>query len=455
MFSPAAFLARPMRWLECIARERGTISAAPNFAYELCVDKSTPEERAALDLSSWRTAMCGAEPVRAKTLDRFAEAFAPAGFRREAFHPVYGLAESTLLVTGGVTAETPAVRHLPHGTFVGCGRPAVDHDVVIVDPESGEPCQAEQVGEIWASGPSVAHGYWNRSAETTATFQARLADGRGPFLRTGDLGCILDGELVIVGRLKDLIIVRGQNHYPDDIEATVQECHPVLLRHRGAAFAADPDGAGERLVLVQEVDRHGARDADLDDVLGRIRIAVTEAHDVQVAEILLVRPLSVPTTSSGKIRRSACRDRYLGGDLSPVARWTAPEARTPIPEPRFGGSHGAEEITRFLVERIASAVNLSPGEIDQEQPFAYYGLDSARAAQLSAELQAWLGRELPATLPYEYPTIHLLTRHLVGEDTASADPRAARELLVRLPGLSDDAVDRVLRGMLTGGSGPP
>ncbi|HSK81412.1 MAG TPA: fatty acyl-AMP ligase, partial [Thermoanaerobaculia bacterium] len=225
LMTPGAFLQRPARWLEAISRYRATTSGGPNFAYELCVRKVGEAERESLDLSSWQVAFNGAEPVRAGTLRRFAEAFAPCGFRATAFRPCYGLAEATLLVSGGRPEGEPRVRALDAEALerhdvvegdaarsrelVGCG--AAMQEVLAVDPESGDPCPPGGVGEIWVAGPSVARGYWERPEETATTFGARLADGTGPFLRTGDLGFVSGGELFLTGRLKDLIILRGRN----------------------------------------------------------------------------------------------------------------------------------------------------------------------------------------------------------------------------------------------------
>src|ERR1700737_1337029 len=296
LMPPEAFIERPMRWLEALSRHGGTITAAPNFAYELCVERSTVEERAALDLSTWSTAMCGAEPVHAATLQRFADAFGPAGFRPEAFNPVYGLAEVTLLASGRSDWAVPVVRHVdgvalrehhvvnvapehPAATsFVSCGRAQRGHEIVIADPVNRRPCGAGEVGEIWLAGGSIAQGYWGRPAETEETFSAFLADtGRGPFLRTGDLGFQLEGELFITGRLKDLIVIGGRNYYPEDIEATVQDSHPALLRGRGAAFSGTPQSGGsERLIVAQEVDRDRIVDVEVSEVIDAIRTAITE-----------------------------------------------------------------------------------------------------------------------------------------------------------------------------------
>ena len=272
LLSPVAFLQRPLRWLETISRCGATISGGPNFAYDLCVEKSTPSQRAALDLSRWRVAFNGAEPIRAETLDRFAAAFAPAGFRREAFLPCYGLAEATLLVSGNKAGSPPVtlsvdpsalaqgeIAEPPPGSpgkpLAGSGTPAPSQVVVIADPKTRTPCLDNQVGEIWISGPSVAKGYWKRAEETKEAFGARLAGHEAAqFLATGDLGFLSKGVLFVTGRLKDMIILHGQNIYPQDIEATAERCHPLLRAGSGAAFAIEAGGV-ERLVIVQETER--------------------------------------------------------------------------------------------------------------------------------------------------------------------------------------------------------
>jgi phthiocerol/phenolphthiocerol synthesis type-I polyketide synthase C len=441
LMPPAAFIERPMRWLEALSRCGATITAAPNFAYELCVERSSVKERAALDLSNWSTAMCGAEPVRAATLQRFADAFGPAGFRPEAFLPVYGLAEATLLVSGGSDSAGPVVRHvdgvalrehhvvdvpLEHpaaATVVGCGPAQHGVEVVIVDPATRRPCRADEVGEIWVAGASVGRGYWVKPAETEETFSAFLSDtGRGPFLRTGDLGFLLDGELFVAGRLKDLVIIRGRNYYPNDIEDTVQDSHPALLRGRGAAFSVTPQSSGdEQLVIVQEVDRQRIREVDAGMVIDAIRTAITEHHEIRAHAVVLVEPLRIPTTSSGKIQRNKCRQRFLDGAVEAFAEWRAPSPRDPrtaAVSAKAAPGHarrGAGEIAAWFVSQLSAELGLLPTEIDTSQPFAYYGLDSVHAIRLNAAVEAWLGRKLSPTLAYEYPTIDLLSRYLAGD----------------------------------------
>lgn len=346
LMSPTAFIKRPMRWLESISRCRATYTVAPNFAFAKCVEDSTAEERARLDLSSLTTVMNGAEPVRAETMRSFADAFAPAGFRPEAFHPVYGLADATLLVSGGSAADLPVMAHVDRGalqedrvveaapalpstlTLVGCGRVQGGQRVAIVDPETCRERAANEVGEIWLSGPSVAQGYWARPQETEQAFAAFTAGtGAGPYLRTGDLGFLRGGELFITGRCKDLIVIRGGNYYPHDIEFTVQQSHPALLHGRGAAFAITPrQGRAEQLVIVQEVDSDRFRSVDVRDVMTAVETAVLEQHGVPVQSLVLVAPMRIPTTSSGKIQRGQCRRQYLDREFQTIA-----EAHAPLP----------------------------------------------------------------------------------------------------------------------------
>ncbi|HIK08370.1 MAG TPA: AMP-binding protein [Trichormus sp. M33_DOE_039] len=318
LMSPVAFLQKPIRWLQAISQVRGTTSGAPNFAYEMCVRKIRPEECQDLDLSSWEVAFTGAEPIRQDTLERFATVFAPYGFRREAFYPCYGLAEATLFVTGK-TKVNPVFYHTTQ-TLVSCGSPSDDQTVIIVNPESRQPCAAGEEGEIWVKGESVAQGYWQRPQETATTFQAALASGTGGFLRTGDLGYLLEGELFVTGRIKDVMIIRGQNYYPQDIEATVAQCHTALSAYWGAAFSVEVAGE-EQLVVVQEVERSSWRKLDEDGIMTAIRAAISREFGLQVYAICLLKPSSIPKTSSGKVQRYACRDEFVNQGLNVICRW--------------------------------------------------------------------------------------------------------------------------------------
>jgi acyl-CoA synthetase (AMP-forming)/AMP-acid ligase II len=329
-----AFIRRPLQRLSTISRYGAHTSGGPNFAFDACVAAAGRQGLPDVDLRSWQVAFNGAEPIRPETLHRFAETFAPCGFRAEALYPCYGLAEATLLVTGSrkgrggrvVLADTDALtrRRFAYGStsdgrrLVGSGCIGPDDDVRIVDPETGRAGQPDQVGEMWLSGPHVAQGYWRRPQATADTFQAEL-DGR-TYLRTGDLGVIVDGELYVVGRLKDLVIIRGRNHYPQDIEHTAGSAHPALLPGSGAAFTV-PDISGERLIVVQEVRRDHVLQANKREVVAAVRAAVTQEHQLALGDLVLTMPGQIPKTSSGKVMRSAARKRYLDGSFK---IWTAP-----------------------------------------------------------------------------------------------------------------------------------
>jgi len=350
LMPPQSFLQWPVRWLQAISRYEATVSGGPNFAYELCVRRITPEQRETLDLSSWVAAYDGAEPVRADTLKRFAGSFAPCGFRPRYSYPCYGLAEATLIVSGGLLRDepifcTPQVASLEKNhvvealeeqnvrTFVGCGRAQLNTEIVIVHPDTLTRCAPDEVGEIWVSSPSVAQGYWNRPEETERTFRAYLADtGEGPFLRTEDLGFLKDGELFVTGRLKDLIIIGGRNLYPHDIELTVEQSHPAIRPGCCAAFSVDVADE-ERLIVIAEVERRyqpadrcpqdGEAHSfpkvrpllDVEVVVRSIRRAVAEEHDVRVYRVALLRAGRIPKTPSGKVQRRVCQASFLDGTL--------------------------------------------------------------------------------------------------------------------------------------------
>ncbi|WP_444453224.1 fatty acyl-AMP ligase [Rhodobacter capsulatus] len=323
LMSPMDFIQRPLRWLRAIARYRGTSSGGPNFAYALCADRIRPEQLEGLDLSSWRVAFCGAEPVRAADLRRFAAGLAPAGFDPKALFPCYGMAETTLFVSGGpagsglTCAATPAAPgRVDRVERVICGRGAEGQDLAIVDPETCHRLPDGQVGEVWVAGPHVGAGYWQQADHSRATFQARIdgEDIHKTFLRTGDLGLMQAGGLVIVGRLKEVVIVRGAKHHPEDIEAAAARAHPALSS-TVAAFAIEREGA-EALIILQEVKRGHQAGPDLEPAAQAVSAVVCEGFGVRPSEVVLVRPGTLPRTTSNKIRRSACRTAYLTGALT-------------------------------------------------------------------------------------------------------------------------------------------
>jgi amino acid adenylation domain-containing protein/non-ribosomal peptide synthase protein (TIGR01720 family) len=436
VMSPAAFLQRPARWLEAISRYRATTSGGPNFAYDLCARKITADDAAALDLSSWSVAFNGAEPVRAETLDRFTARFEPCGFRREAFYPCYGLAEATLIVTGGRKASLPVSKRMEatepsesdtkSKLMVGCGNELPGERVIIVDPRSLTELKAGQVGEIWVSGPSVSGGYWNRPEETRETFNAYLSGhlsgaARGPFLRTEDLGFIEDGELYITGRIKDLIIIRGLNHYPQDIEWTVERCHTALRAGCSAAFTIEVGGE-ERLVIVQEVDTRA--EVDFEDVIETIREAVVLEHDLQVYAIALINPGRIPKTSSGKIQRRASRRTFLEGEFEVVAEWRASAAEEDIvPELE---TLSAEAVNSWLASHVAAKLGVKSDSVRLDQPLVRYGLDSLTAVELAHSIETTLGASLPMVSFLQASSIAELSEHVLSHLNEGDEPQASR-----------------------------
>ncbi len=312
LMSPAAFLQRPSRWLHAISRTGATISGGPNFAYELCVRRVSPHERVGLDLSQWQLAFNGAEPIRQATLDAFCEAFGPCGFVPGAFRPSYGLAEATLLVSTGTGATT------------ACGAPAPGTEVRIVDPQTSVECEPETPGEIWIAGPGVAAGYWNQPEVTRATFGARIADtGEGPFLRSGDIGVLGANGLRVTGRIKDVLIVRGIKHFPQDIEGTVERASPWLRAGCCAVFAV-PGADGDDVAVAAELETPmPLPGVSPDALILDIREAVGAAHGIQVSAVALVAPGAIPKTTSGKLQRFACREGLLSGRMIPLSFWAA------------------------------------------------------------------------------------------------------------------------------------
>ncbi len=469
--SPMSFLQRPLRWLNAITKYRGTTSGGPNFAYDLCVRKITEEQIDQLDLSTWEVAFNGAEPVRAETIKAFSEKFARCGFRQEAFYPCFGLAEATLIVTGGWAKKPPVIRVFDAQglaekraalvkddssqgkTLVGCGQTLPDQRVVIADPDKRTPLPDGQIGEVWVSGPSVALGYWRRPDVTEEIFKARLVEsGEGPFLRTGDLGFVLEGELFITGRIKDLIILHGVNIYPQDVERTVEKSHDRLRPDSGGVFIAEVGGQ-ERLVVVQEVERH--RTADLPEIISAIRREVSREHELGLDAVVLVKAGSVPKTTSGKIQRHACREGYLNGTLSVVAQWEvgqtlpseppqdvkgAPISRSagsaqpskaaiagsngkrptgPTPQPparRSGVGKTTEEIVFEEVRRVARERADGMG-IDT--PITELGMDSLERMEIVAALEERFGGRFPEEVLPELITarqvVEAVRRYLGGD----------------------------------------
>jgi acyl-CoA synthetase (AMP-forming)/AMP-acid ligase II/acyl carrier protein len=485
LMSPTSFLQRPIRWLKAISDYKAIVSGAPNFAYEYCVRRISPEERATLDLSSLRLAFCGAEPIRVETLTHFAEAFGQAGFNMKVFYPCYGLAESTLLAAGPDYRNEPHILSVNRAALaehrvapacgepdamiqrlVGCGAPMPGHTIVIVDPDKGTEFTAGEVGEILIQGPSVTQGYWNRPEDTGQEFGARVPGREGKFLRTGDLGFFRDGELYVTGRVKDVIIIRGRNHYPQDIEQSAEGAHQAVLP--GAAFALADEGQGERLVVVHQLDRQ-FRGADHHEIIQAIRRAIVEHHELDPYAIVLIRQTSLPITSSGKVQRNLCREQYLADELKVVHSWVNPAMHAPpkpvavddrvnvrihgdgvssqrngksaLPVNGFGSNGGpalaaarsgpatpldvdraAEQVEEWLLKWLVNRLNMDATDAARDRPFAEYGVDSLTAVELSRELEDVFKVPLPAVVAWNYPTPGTLARYIAEQSLGVPEP---------------------------------
>lgn len=476
LMSPMSFLQRPARWLQVISRHKVTISGGPNFAYQLCVDKIDDTEVEGLDLSSWEVAFNGAEPIRASTLEQFTKRFAKIGFRASSHLPCYGMAETTLIVTGGPKETRPVLKRFDGSELdkknvvpvseasdvacdsardlVGCGRILPGERIEIVDPDTCQILPFNSIGEIWVQSPSVGQGYWQRREETNKTFSAMTQDNQGPFLRTGDLGFRHDDQLYVSGRLKDMIIVRGVNRYPQDIEATVEKASDLVQAGSVAAFAMT-DSDREQLVIVAETIR--VRDMDWDDHLQAIRRAVTEEHDLPPDAVYLVRNSSVPKTSSGKIQRHACLHAVRDDELKIIAQWIRGEESSK-PSTGAGGETMMKAASASsglnvaadptIVDAIEAHVRRTAGEragqISTDTNIVLdLGLDSLERLEIARTLERTFGGRFPEQVLDEIETIGQIAAAV--ERYLPAGSLARAEAFLQDPsgqlGMSDDQVD--------------
>jgi acyl-CoA synthetase (AMP-forming)/AMP-acid ligase II/acyl carrier protein len=474
LMPPVAFIEKPLRWLAAISKYRGTLVTAPNFAYELCVRKVKPEQVHQLDLSSIKVMGNGAEPIRSDTLDRFSTLFAKAGFRSSAFFPCYGLAEATLIVSGGPVSLEPSRLSLEKSeleslrvressmptakTLVSCGRVCEGQQVMIVNPENGEPCGQGGIGEIWVAGPNVANGYWNKPEPTKNHFAASLKQKGKGFLRTGDLGFIWNSELYVAGREKDLIIVMGRNHYPQDIELTVERAHQAIRPGNVVAFAAE-GSQREELWVVCELERTAVESLPA-DLPNTILSAVAHEHELQIARIFFVKAGSLPKTTSGKLQRGLTKRKVSNGEIEVVSQWNQPErsyqplipsthsaksistdgtakppttptlsqkpdasaiVKKPVQitksthktvEKKVGDSPSAEKIREQLLRWFSKAAEIPMNSIDPAQPLVAYGMDSLMAFELGCVIEEQYRFKVPSSLPFDYPTLDGVVEYL-------------------------------------------
>ncbi len=444
LMEPLAFLQRPARWLEAISHYQASLSAGSNFAYGLCVSQINQKEKANLNLSSWNMAVTGGEPIRSQTLEEFYQAFKDNGLNPNTLYPSYGMSENTNAVSGATNFAAPfsllvdkkalesnqaleaSAVNQDGMELVGCGESLDGQQLLIVQPESGQPCEAGEIGEIWLQGASMAVGYWNRPEDSAETFGAKLKDGSaGTWLRTGDLGFLHRNQLFVTGRLKDLIIIHGRNIYPQDLELAAEGSYPALLKNASAAFSIDYQGE-ERLVLVCEIAR-SLEATDYPEVFKAIRGTITLTSGIEPYALLLIPSGTIPKTGGGKIQRRECRKLYLANSLPTIAEWQAnltlaeiQPGLTYLPE---GNAKVANLIRERLVSYFANRLGITNHEVDLHQTFAYFGLVSLEAVSLVNELSHLLGRELSPTLPWDYPTIESLTNHLAGYTLVDTAPK--------------------------------
>jgi acyl-CoA synthetase (AMP-forming)/AMP-acid ligase II/acyl carrier protein len=462
ILSPNSFLSRPLRWLQTISEYRAIVTGAPNFAYQLCVDRIDGSQCDGLKLDCLKVAFCGAEPIQGQTLEHFTSRFSHTGFKRSAMFPCYGLAESTLYVSGG-HLETNSILTLDRKQFssgsvqpvdartthseltarvVSCGTPARGTEILIVDPKTHTPLAEDLIGEIWIRGCSVAKGYWETQAQVSpqATASATSADESSSlqasfrrtmngqptnspaFLHTGDLGFFHNGQLFITGRSKDVIILRGRNHYPQDIEFSIsKDCENDLLMI--AAVMCTSHG-GEELAIVAEMGRTTDKEK-IPELIRTVRRAVIEDHDVDPVRVVLVRPASLPRTTSGKLQRSAVREMLEQGTLSIRGQWDRSNVRTdgaPLIFPQLSIADGenavetiATKIETWMLSWLVIRVGVSKDEVSPERSLDELGLDSLTAVELSGEIEDWLGLQLTPMVAYEHPTPSALSSHLANE----------------------------------------
>lgn len=454
LMSPLDFLQEPVRWLRAVSEHQADISGGPNFAYELCVDRIAPQEVRQLDLSSWTLAFNGSETIRLQTVKRFVKKFGTCGFRMEAFYPCYGLAESTLIVTGGRKSEFPKTITLGNElltqnkaqamrktdrkgrfetTLTGCGRPLI-RDFIIVDPETHALKADNEVGEVWIRGPSVACGYWHASGETGQQFHAYTQGAAdGPFFRTGDLGFLNGGEFYLTGRRKELILINGRNYYPVDIEYSVEQSYPAFRKGCAAAFSVDTS-AGERLVVVQEVRRADVKSFDVQKAATAVFQAVLIKNGLHVAEVAFLAPSTIPKTTSGKICRISCLAQYRSGKLGAIntvynpkssrAAGRLPANRDVLTKLRNLPIAGRREyLLDYLRKQVAAVVGLDSFKaVSAGTPLFDLGLDSLAAVELKERVELDLECRLETTVFIDYPTCEAMTDHLADHVPAADIP---------------------------------
>jgi len=441
LIPPPVALQTPFLWLKAISDLAATVSGGPNFIFEHCVARISEAQKAELDLSRWRCAVNGAEPIHAQTLAQFNQAFARAGLDEKTLKPSYGMAETCLFVSAVAADEGYRTVQLDDALLgqgrvvevaeggvqqASSGRLNARLQVQIVGPDTGVPVAADQVGEIWIRSASVAAGYWNKPEISAQTFNQTL-NGEPGYLRTGDLGFVLDNQLYVCGRRKEMLIVNGRNHYPQDIEATVQTLDADLSDHGAAVFELT-EGREPAVVLVQELSRRGSRRDDLDTLITGIRQVVAQVHEISLAAVVLIAPVSLAKTTSGKIQRLRCREQYQAGELRVVAQWQQAAESVQVTTAELLPALVAGDalaIEQWVLGWIAVRLDVSVESLEPTLELVASGLDSVDALTLTHELAQGLNRELLPDLIWDYPTVHQLAAHLAQPITEAVESDAA------------------------------
>lgn len=427
MMSPQAFVQKPIRWLRAISKYKGTHTNAPNFGIDICVNSISPEECNELDLSSWNLACIGAEPIRKRSLDSFSEKFAPYGFKPKTFFPAYGLAEATLIVTAIYMHSDYYSSHfdkefkfhksdkltyrLKEKETVSCGTTHGFHTLKIVDPETKKPLNDNEEGEVWFKGETVSPGYWQKEIETNEIFNQEL-EGETGYLRTGDLGFIRKGELFITGRIKDLVIVNGQNFYPDDLEFYTGTADEALVKHGSVAFSVEHNDR-EKLIIVQELKQTFLKKTNYQEVLNNIRVAISGNFEVEPDHIVLVKTKSLYKTSSGKLMRSKTRQQYLSGALDVISEWHNKKVSnvfnedTPDIEPK-----SLEYYEDIIIKLLSQKADVPTENIVGSTIIKDLALESIKIVEISVELESFLSVKLDPSFILQFDTVREVAQFL-------------------------------------------